>query len=117
MAELIYRIPSKVPYGYVEWRGDPNDPIPDPETLARGYAEYVTAYKKAEEAALQAPTKLVSKPAVKPVEDVLSEDEVVDLIVKELGGVPVEETAPWDDKPEVAKKEWEAPASDAWDFS
>lgn len=114
MATTILRIPSKVPYGYVEVHLEGEM---DAVTLANKYAEYVLAYKKAEEKALEfKPPILKAKPA--PVEDIakiLEEDEAVDLVVSTLGATDVTDE-PWNDKPEPAAKEWEAPADDAWDF-
>jgi len=115
MAEIIYRFPSKVPYGYVEVRFEGQ--YEGPARLAETYIEDFKKFKAAEERALQAP--VIIKPKPEPtVEEVLSEDEVKDLLVKELGAVPVDETGdePWNNKPEPAAKEWKAPSDDAWDF-
>lgn len=115
MATTILRIPSKVPYGYVEIHLEGEL---DAVTLANKYAEYVLTYKKAEEAALQAPTVLKSKPApVEEISKILEEDEAVDLVTSTLGATDVTDE-PWTDenKPEPAAKEWEAPVDSDWDF-
>lgn len=124
MTQIILRLPSKVPYGYVEVSADSADieDIPSPETLATFYATYMKAYKEAEEKALTfQPPILKAKPAVsKSVDDVLSEDEVKDLLVKELGAVPVpNETGdePWNQETEAEEKPWVAKAKESdWDF-
>jgi len=114
MAEIIFRFPSKVPYAYVEMRAE-TDVDPTPEELAEQFASSFKRYKAAEEKALQAPANARPEPTV---EEVLSEDEAKDLLVRELGAVPVDETGdePWNNKPEPATKEWKAPSDDAWDF-
>lgn len=129
MTEIIYRIPSKVPYGYVEVRFNEGDIPPDPLVIAEEYANYFYAYKGAEEAALTKAPQITSKPAItKPLAEVttLTEDEAKDLIVRELGGVPIEggETEPWKNKPDTVDEPWveekRAPvtaASSDWDFS
>lgn len=115
MAELIFRFPSKVPYGYVELRTQ-LDQDPTPEELAEQYVSSFLRYKKAEEAALQAPVTLKSPPAsVATVDEVLSEDEAVATVVATLGATEVSD-APWDNKPDEKAKEWSAPADSAWDF-
>lgn len=127
MTEIIYRIPSKVPYGYVEVRFE-NDHRPLADQLAADYASYFLAYKEAEEAALKAPTKVQAKHNVKPLVQVLADppeetddaavlESVKALIGKELGGVEIDDDAdaPWNNKPEPAKKPYAVDDSD-WDF-
>lgn len=122
MAELIYRFPSKVPYGYVELKVE-IDRDPTPEEVATQYIESFLKYRDAEEKALNAPNSAPpkSKPATKPIEDVLSEDEATDLIKRELGATEVSDDsdsdAPWNNKPEAEEKPYVKPASeDDWDF-
>ena len=114
MAPVTFRIPSKIPYGYIEFVTEGEL---DAVALANQYVEFVKAYKDAEERALAAPTKTQSKHEVASVDKVLSEDEVVDLVVRELGGVPVDDDkdAPWNNKPEPVKKDYAVDDS-SWDF-
>lgn len=127
MAELIYRIPSKVPYGYVEIKysaEDLVDVLPDltPEAVADDYIRVVTRYRDMEEKALTAPNSAPPKskpPIVQPIDDVLSQDDAADLIKSKLGATEVdgEDDAPWNNKPEAEEKPYVTPASeDAWDF-
>lgn len=131
--QITYRIPSKVPYGYAEVTFNEGEIPPDPLALAEEYANYVLAYKGAEEKALTAPNSKPIKakpPVTRSISEIMSDEDVdtekeaaalkaaEDLIIKNLGGVKVdEETAPWDNPPETEPKEWTPPASDAWDFS
>lgn len=141
MAEVIIRLPSKVPYGYIEVRADASEVenLPSPDMLATFYATYFTAYKEAELKALQAgpsSAKSTAKPLPSldetlgglgtKVAKVAAEDgfeKAQELIVKELGGVPVEETGdePWnqptDPAVEAESKPWIAKAAESdWDF-
>lgn len=127
MAQTILRIPSKVPYGYVEviLEGEM-----DATRLANKYAAYVLEYKAAEEKALNAGFSAPkSKPAVKSVDDVLDynndgpgdvDTAAADLIKSKLGATEVDgdEDAPWNNKPEAEDKPYVKPAAaDDWDFS
>jgi hypothetical protein len=123
MAEIIYRLPSKVPYGYVEVRYSAEDVATifdtlEPEEIADDYIRIFKRFKDAEEKALTFKPPILKAKPEPTVEEVLSEDEVKDLLVKELGAVPVDETGdePWNNKPEQTEKKWEAPSDDAWDF-
>lgn len=53
MAEIIYRIPSAIPYAYVEVHVKDISALPDPVMLAAQYAAYYDAYSKEEKAAIQ----------------------------------------------------------------
>lgn len=133
MAQVILRIPSKVPYGYVEVHADASEVenLPSPEMLATFYATYFKAYKEAEEKALfSGPSAPKSKAPQIKISDVLTEmsdgdhdteeSAVKALLVKELGAVEVEETGdePWNQTTETEEKPWVAKASESdWDFS
>lgn len=138
MAEVILRLPSKVPYGFIEVRADASEVenLPSPDMLASFYAAYFLAYKEVETKTFEAGPS-TAKSTAKPLpslEDTLSGlgDKVAiaaategfeaaqDLIVRELGGVPVEETGdePWN-QPSAATEEkpWVAKAAESdWDF-
>ncbi|HEY6020849.1 MAG TPA: hypothetical protein VIY48_13405 [Candidatus Paceibacterota bacterium] len=130
MAEVVLRLPSKVPYGYVEIRADASEveSLPSPDMLASFYAAYFLAYKESEVGILEAgPSTAKSKAAQIQVSDILAEMSDGDrddreaaaktLIVRELGGIPVEETGdePWNQPPATTKeKPWIAEPD--WDF-
>ena len=128
MAELIYRFPSKVPYGYVELKVE-IDRDPTPEEVATQYIESFLKYRDAEEKALNAPNSAPPKskpPIVRTIAEVMSDEDVdtekqaADLIKRELGATEVdgEDDAPWNNKPEAEEKPYVTPASeDAWDFA
>lgn len=138
MAEITYRIPSKaVQYGYVEVTRNWSDDEPtDPEMLAAAYINYVYAFQKEEQAAIERLKDVPQKPSAAPqgaeqrtVQEVMSDEDVDSLaeaqaiLDKELGGViEVEENdnipmdraaqaAPWDAKVEAKPKPWQ---SDGW---
>ncbi len=119
--QITYRIPSKkVPYGYLEFTAEADEQLPDPEVLANGYAQYILAYQKAEVQAFESGPK----PKVQTVAEI-TEDEAVELIKRELGGVelsPEEAAKPWNQEPEAEEeKPWESDpvtaTGDDWDFS
>ncbi len=126
MAEFDFRLPSKVPYGYVSFHGTREEFLELPvEEIAEEYARIFYRYKEAEKAALAAgPQKNSLSPAkvAAEVDAILNQDEVSDLIKRELGGVEVpDDGAPWDNKPTEPQpaKPYETPvsASEAdWDF-
>lgn len=117
MAEIIYRFPSKVSYSYVEIRTDGGEELPTPERVAAEHVDFFLRYKAAEEAGLSKP----KAPPTLKLDDVLDEDDTdkaAALITKTLGATPVEEGAPWDDKPKTTEeKPWDSVSDDAWDFS
>jgi hypothetical protein len=127
MAEVIYRFPSKVPYGYVEVKFETPDTNPD--VLAKLYIEDFQRFRSSEESALTAPNSAPPKskpPIVRSIAEVMSDEDVdtekqaADLIKRELGATEVdgEDDAPWNNKPEAEEKPYVTPASeDAWDFA
>lgn len=67
MAEIEFRLPSKVPYGYVNVTGTEEEfgapgLISSPDILARVYANYVLAFAEAERKALDGYGKTPSVP-------------------------------------------------------
>ncbi|ATW69419.1 hypothetical protein SEA_OLICIOUS_65 [Streptomyces phage Olicious] len=120
--QVTYRIPSKkVPYGFIEvsWKQAGED-MPDPATMAEGYAQFIKTYQAAEVAAFEAAPV---KPAAK-VPDTSVED-AVKILDEGLGGVEeIDEDAPvkpWNKTEPAAtateeKKPWAAEPGD-WDFS
>jgi hypothetical protein len=129
MAKITVRLPSKVPYGYVEFEVNDGEDWPDPEALAKDYVWHFSEYRKAEEAALTASNSAPPKskpPIVRSIAEVMSDEDVdtekqaADLIKRELGATEVdgEDDAPWNNKPEAEEKPYVTPASeDAWDFA
>lgn len=122
MAEVIFRFPSKVPYGYVEVKMERVMGNLDSSDLAAEYVREFTTYRDAEAKALDSlnSTPPKSPPAMpKSVDEVLDEDEAKELIKSKLGATEVdgEEDAPWNNKPEAEEKPYVTPASeDDWDF-
>lgn len=55
MSEIVFRLPSKLPYGYVELRATNEEltHLPDPEMLGAVYAAFVEAYKAGEKAGFE----------------------------------------------------------------
>ena len=114
MSEIIYRIPSAIPYAYVEVHVKDVSELPDPAMLAAQYAAYYDAYSKEEKAAIQ---RALSAPQAPSQTD--PETRAQQLLNEGLGGVTElhdeaeeyknnSDKAPWD-KPQVdAKpKPWE----------
>jgi hypothetical protein len=122
VAEIIFRFPSKVPYGYVELRTTTDD-NPTPEVLAQQYASDFLRYKEAEAAALAAGPKKVGKPEP-DINQELSQEEAGNLIKHDLGATEVMDEAPWDNPPAAPtadpwadKSEPATPVADSdWDF-
>jgi len=123
--QITYRIPSKkVPYGFVEMV-DENATMPQPDELARWYANFISEYQAAEVAAFEQSTK-VAKPKAKPAPEDDINDVASDLIKDGLGATelsPEEAAAPWTKTGQpTTSKAWEdptsAPAEDGpdWDF-
>jgi len=55
VAEVIFRLPSKLPYGYVELHATAEElsSLPDPEMLGGVYAAFVEAYRAGEKAGFE----------------------------------------------------------------
>lgn len=115
MAEVTFRIPSKVvQYGYIEFPFK----VPDdasPETLATVYVNYVYAFQKEEQEALQRLADGVREASTPKAPRPYDEDvqEAVRALDEGLGGVTEvagdESTvAPWDQPAAAAApKPWE----------
>ena len=123
MAEFDFRIPSKVPYGYISFHGSYEEFLAlDLEGIAADYASSFLRYKEAEAAALAAGPKRVK--AEPDINQELSHEAAGDLIKRELGGVEVPDDAPWGKDVESKPKPWApdakptvpAASSDDWDF-
>lgn len=127
--DIIIRIPSKVPYGYIEVRADETeiDKVPSPEMLASFYANYMKAYKDAEVKALEAPpTAPPAIPTPTPEEAAAKLNAMDKLITEELGGKIVgAKEKPWENEVETPEKPWESDGAkasepstsdDDWDF-
>lgn len=80
MSQITFRLPSKIPYGYVEVTGDPEDfgfrGVADAEAIGMIYASYMAAYVDGEKAGLAMATQpkvtanlpgKVAKPAKVPM--------------------------------------------------
>jgi len=123
VADIEYRLPSKIPYGYVNVKFTLEE-TPEPEILAAMYASYAMAFAEQERKSLDeygkpvqartAPSEATPEVAApKPVHGVPADAEVSaeDLIKQELGGVVVSEEIhekPWEqDVPAAAPKPWE----------
>lgn len=139
MANIEFRLPSKVPYGYVNVSFTTDD-TPEPETIAAMYAAYVMAFAEQERESLNnygKPVQASSAPFEGPPGDPeaaakrLAEDKkprtvdeaeemAAQLIKSELGGVVVSKynnDGPGDVEADAmdAAKPWEneAPATKA----
>ena len=126
MSEIEFRLPSKVPYGYVNVRFDIPGDAPEPKMIAALYASYVMAFTEQERESLNAygkpseappgdvqaaKARLVKgqKPRTVDEADVMAE-EAVKLIVNELDGKVVSEEThdkPWENEAPKVKKPWE----------
>ena len=121
MAEVVFRLPSVVPYGYVEVRWEsPGKPIA-PEILASMYANYVLAFAEEERKAASAyGNPSTAAPAAVGAE-VDQEDQAhetaVQAVAEGLGATVIEEgeaPAPWETKvPAPQAKPWEKKAAPA----
>lgn len=120
MAEIYFRLPSAVPYGYAEVKFE-EEHLPDADFLGRIYANYVMAFAESERAALDAYGKPQEAPSAPPEPDVDQEstegesvqEKAVQALSEGLGGATVvsEEAAPWKKKASAAKpKAWEKKA-------
>lgn len=128
MAEVIFRFPSKVPYGYVEVKMERTMSGVDSVGLAQEYAREFLTYREAEAEALAAP-KPAAKAQAPSVDEVLNyngdgpgdvDAAATELIKNALGATELDDdpTAPWNDKPEPEEKPYVAPPSASdWEFS
>lgn len=121
MAEMIFRIPSRVvQYGYVELPLA-MEPGMSPEMIAAAYVNYVHAFQKEEEATIERLKEAVRAPVAASQSEV---DQVIDetlkraqeLMQEALGAAEIREEvderednpAPWDTEAEAPKpKPWE----------
>lgn len=119
MSTIIFRIPSKVQYGYVEVQATPEELggdaslLSSPELMAEMYVRYAKDYREREEQALKASS---GKPEKKS-EDLDSFSiakgpsltEAADMIKDGLGATEVDDNgAPYKKTPPKAKaKPWE----------
>lgn len=132
MAEIIYRIPSAVPYAYVEVHVSDLSELPDPAMLAAQYAAYYDAYSREEKAAIQ---RALGAPQADSQEAPPGDPQVaaqrlaggrkprtadeasemaVQLIKSELGAVEVAEHDEAEDcKNNSNKAPWDQPAAEA----
>ena len=116
MSEVIFRLPSKaITYGYVEIKATPEelgDPglLASPDALGQVYAQFVYAFLKGEQKAVQA---ALSGTADKYEAE--AEADAEELIKSQLGATEVEpkSDAPWDKKVQPKAKPWEQKASAA----
>ena len=131
MSEIIFRLPSKaITYGYVEIKATPEelgDPglLASPDALGQVYAQFVYAFLKGEQKAVQA---ALSGTADKYEAE--AEADAEELIKSQLGATEVEHSvgdtvtvagteftkhsdAPWDKKVQPKAKPWEQKASAA----
>ena len=112
MSEIEFRLPSKVPYGYVNVSFTTED-TPEPATLAAMYASYVMAFAEQERESLNAygkPVQAKQAPSEAAPEAAVTEEEAEKLIKKELDGVVVSEEThekPWENEAPKVKKPWE----------
>jgi hypothetical protein len=127
MAEIEFRLPSAVPYAYVNVKASEAELgadglLANPEMLARVYANYVMAFSSAEREALDAYGKPQEAPSEPPSASVDQEAEASEtdpqadaesLIKSELGATKIgEEPAPWEEKAEATEpKPWEKKAA------
>ena len=114
MSEIEFRLPSKVPYGYVNVRfNTPETEAPDPQFLAAMYASYVMAFAEQERESLNAygkPAQAKQAPSEAAPEAAMTKEEAEKLIKQELGGVVVSEEThekPWENEAPAVKKPWE----------
>jgi len=118
MAEMIFRIPSRtVQYGYVELPLA-MEPGMSPEMIAAAYVNYVHAFQKEEEAAIERLKEAVRAPVAPskaPTTEQLYEgaEDAIKALDEGLGGVTEidereDNPAPWDTEAEAPKpKPWE----------
>lgn len=78
---IIYRIPSAIPYAYVEVHVKDISELPDPVMLAAQYAAYYDAYSKEEKAAIQ--RALQKGPSRAPDAPLAAEQSEVDRVIDE----------------------------------
>ena len=116
MAEIIFRIPSKaVTYGYVEIPVTLTDD-PAPEALAAMYVNYVYAFQKEEQAALQ---RIAEGPSAAPKEAAPTpstpdaHEAAVEAIKDGLGATELIHDEAEDYKNNSDKAPWDEPAIDA----
>lgn len=111
MSTIIFRIPSKVQYGYVEVQATPEELggdaslLSSPELMAEMYVRYAKDYREREEQALKASSGKPEKAA--PEGPSLA--EATDMIKEGLGATEVDDNgAPYKKTPPKAKaKPWE----------
>ena len=119
MTEIIYRIPSAIPYAYVEIHAQDISELPDPAMLAAHYAAYYDAYSKEEKEAIKRalegpkrpdPRDSIGDPHKAVTEAVRALDEGLGGVTKLEDLIEVSGIAPWDDsdlKAEAKPKPWE----------
>lgn len=116
MAELEFRLPSAIPYAYVNWRGTEEEAARlNPEMLATLYANTLNAFQQAEAAAGRAIAAGARAPVSQPAAPVLEEssgdqDEAVQAVTEGLGATEIDDVnaPPYRQAAPAAKpKPWE----------